>query len=55
MNCTFVQASPTGLQVSDRPANGIKITQIVLHTTEGSYDSAIDGRFQGPTARRRTT
>jgi hypothetical protein len=35
--------------VSNRPANGIKITQIVLHTTESSYDSAIQ-TFQGPNA-----
>ncbi|WP_245687354.1 N-acetylmuramoyl-L-alanine amidase [Streptacidiphilus griseoplanus] len=49
MGCQFVQASSTGLQVSNRPANGIRIDQIVLHTTEGSYDSAIQ-TFQGPNA-----
>jgi N-acetyl-anhydromuramyl-L-alanine amidase AmpD len=47
MDCRFVQASSTGLQVSNRPADGVKIDQIVLHTTEGSYDSAIQ-TFQGP-------
>ncbi|MFJ4988169.1 N-acetylmuramoyl-L-alanine amidase [Streptomyces sp. NPDC088732] len=49
MDCQFVQASSTGVQVSNRPANGIKLTQIVLHTTEGSYDAAIR-TFQGPNA-----
>ena len=49
LDCQFVQASSTGVQVSNRPADGIKITQIVLHTTEGSYDSAIT-TFQGPNA-----
>jgi hypothetical protein len=49
LDCTFVQASSTGVQVSNRPANGVKIDQIVLHFTEGSYDSAIQ-TFQGPNA-----
>ncbi|MFC1419098.1 N-acetylmuramoyl-L-alanine amidase [Streptacidiphilus cavernicola] len=49
LDCQFVQASSTGVQVSNRPANGIRIDQIVLHTTEGSYDSAIT-TFQGPNA-----
>jgi N-acetyl-anhydromuramyl-L-alanine amidase AmpD len=49
LDCQFVQASSTGLQVSNRPADGIRIDQIVLHTTEGSYDSAI-ATFQGPNA-----
>ncbi|MEV0280954.1 N-acetylmuramoyl-L-alanine amidase [Streptomyces sp. NPDC050610] len=41
MNCKFVPAAASNGQVSNRPANGIKITQIVLHTTEGSYEDAI--------------
>ncbi|MYS22303.1 N-acetylmuramoyl-L-alanine amidase [Streptomyces sp. DvalAA-14] len=49
LDCQFVQASSTGLQVSNRPANGITINQIVLHTTESSYDSTIQ-TFQGPNA-----
>ncbi|MFF9478929.1 N-acetylmuramoyl-L-alanine amidase [Streptomyces sp. NPDC014733] len=42
LTCTFVPAAAANGQVSDRPANGVKITQIVLHTTEGSYDNAIE-------------
>jgi hypothetical protein len=41
VDCAFVQAGSSGLQVSNRPANGIKITQIIIHTTESPYDSAI--------------
>lgn len=41
MDCRFVAAAPSNAQVSNRPANGIKITQIIIHTTEGSYDDAI--------------
>ncbi|MFG2225837.1 N-acetylmuramoyl-L-alanine amidase [Streptomyces sp. NPDC048644] len=41
MTCRFIPAAASNGQVSDRPANGIKITQIVLHTTEGSYENAI--------------
>jgi N-acetyl-anhydromuramyl-L-alanine amidase AmpD len=43
MNCTFdpVTIAANG-QVSDRPANGIKIDRIVLHTAEGSFASAKD-------------
>ncbi|GAA3197629.1 MULTISPECIES: N-acetylmuramoyl-L-alanine amidase [Streptomyces] len=42
LTCTFVPAAAANGQVSDRPANGVKITQIVLHTTEGSYDNAVE-------------
>lgn len=47
MDCQFVAADPSNGQVSDRPANGIKITEIVLHTTETSYDNTIT-TFQTP-------
>ncbi|WP_405781338.1 N-acetylmuramoyl-L-alanine amidase [Streptomyces sp. NBC_00859] len=47
MNCRFVAADPSNGQVSDRPANGMKITQIIIHTTEGSYDGSIR-TFQTP-------
>ncbi|MFE2377446.1 N-acetylmuramoyl-L-alanine amidase [Streptomyces sp. NPDC059398] len=47
MDCKFVAADPSNGQVSDRPANGIKINQIIIHTTEGSYDEAIK-TFQTP-------
>jgi hypothetical protein len=50
MDCRFVQAGSSGLQVSNRPANGIKITQIVIHTTESSYDSAIETFQAGGTS-----
>ncbi|MER7179164.1 N-acetylmuramoyl-L-alanine amidase [Streptomyces hyaluromycini] len=39
--CTFVPASPSNGQVSNRPANGIRIDTIVIHDTEGSYDGSI--------------
>ncbi|MEU9383543.1 N-acetylmuramoyl-L-alanine amidase [Streptomyces sp. NPDC048279] len=39
--CTFVPGSQAGLQVSDRPANGIKIDTIVIHDLEGTYDSGV--------------
>ncbi|MEU9455272.1 N-acetylmuramoyl-L-alanine amidase [Streptomyces sp. NPDC048277] len=39
--CTFVPASPSNGQVSNRPANGIRIDSIVIHDTETSYDTAI--------------
>lgn len=45
--CTFVPASPSNGQVSNRPANGIRIDSIVIHDTEGSYDSAITS-FEQP-------
>ena len=47
MNCRFVPADPSNGQVADRPANGIKITEIVLHTTEVSYEDTIK-IFQKP-------
>ncbi|MFF4901841.1 N-acetylmuramoyl-L-alanine amidase [Streptomyces sp. NPDC001068] len=39
--CTFVPGSQAGLQVSNRPANGIKIDTIVIHDLEGTYDSGV--------------
>ncbi|MEU2622134.1 N-acetylmuramoyl-L-alanine amidase [Streptomyces sp. NPDC007157] len=39
--CSFVPASPSNGQVSNRPANGIRIDSIVIHDTESSYDAAI--------------
>lgn len=41
MDCTFdpVTVAANG-QISDRPANGIQIDRIVLHTAEGSFASA---------------
>ncbi|MFI1168457.1 N-acetylmuramoyl-L-alanine amidase [Streptomyces sp. NPDC020801] len=39
--CSFVPASPANGQVSNRPANGIRIDSIVIHDVEGSYDGAI--------------
>ncbi|MFG3017108.1 N-acetylmuramoyl-L-alanine amidase [Streptomyces sp. NPDC048254] len=45
--CTFVAAAPSNGQVSDRPANGIRIDSIVIHDTETSYDTAIS-LFQKP-------
>ncbi|WP_415924552.1 N-acetylmuramoyl-L-alanine amidase [Streptomyces sp. MI02-7b] len=41
--CTFVPGSPAGMQVSNRPANGIKIDTIVIHDLEGTYDSGVAG------------
>lgn len=41
VDCTFVPAAPSNGQVSDRPANGIRIDTIVIHDTESSYDAAI--------------
>lgn len=39
--CTFVPGSPVGLQVSNRPANGIRIDTIVIHDLESSYDAGV--------------
>ncbi|MEH0638691.1 N-acetylmuramoyl-L-alanine amidase [Streptomyces bottropensis] len=39
--CTFLPAAPSNGQVSNRPANGIRIDSIVIHDTEGSYNAAI--------------
>ncbi|NUP36945.1 MAG: transglycosylase SLT domain-containing protein [Streptomyces sp.] len=41
VDCTFVPAAASNGQVSNRPANGIKIDTIVIHDTESSYDAAI--------------
>ncbi|MFJ9558880.1 N-acetylmuramoyl-L-alanine amidase [Streptomyces fuscichromogenes] len=49
VRCTFLQASARSLQVSDRPANGIRIDTIVIHDTESSYDSTVT-TFQNPTS-----
>ncbi|MFF4490628.1 N-acetylmuramoyl-L-alanine amidase [Streptomyces sp. NPDC001544] len=49
VSCTFVAASPSNGQVSNRPANGIRIDSIVIHDTESSYESAISA-FQTPGA-----
>ncbi|MBY8880855.1 N-acetylmuramoyl-L-alanine amidase [Actinacidiphila acidipaludis] len=43
VQCTFAAGSPAGVQVSDRPANGIKIDTIVIHDLEGSYDAGVAG------------
>ncbi|MEU6194957.1 N-acetylmuramoyl-L-alanine amidase [Streptomyces sp. NPDC047061] len=40
--CTFVPAAPSNGQVSNRPANGIRIDSIVIHDTETSYDAAVN-------------
>ncbi|KUJ55853.1 amidase [Streptomyces sp. NRRL F-5122] len=47
VECTFVPAAPSNGQVSNRPANGIRIDSIVIHDTESSYESAI-ATFQNP-------
>jgi hypothetical protein len=47
VDCTFVPADPTNGQVSDRPANNIRIDTIGIHDTESSYESAIS-TFQQP-------
>ncbi|WP_399894416.1 N-acetylmuramoyl-L-alanine amidase [Streptomyces sp. BBFR51] len=47
LDCTFVPAAPGNGQVSDRPANGVRIDQIVIHDTESPYESAI-ATFQNP-------
>ncbi|MFJ5220994.1 N-acetylmuramoyl-L-alanine amidase [Streptomyces sp. NPDC088354] len=41
VDCTFAPAAPSNGQVSNRPANGIRIDSIVIHDTESSYASAI--------------
>lgn len=41
VDCTFVPAAASNGQVSNRPANGIRIDSIVIHDTESSYASAI--------------
>lgn len=47
VTCTFVPAAASNGQVSDRPANGVRIDTIVIHDTESSYQSAIS-TFQNP-------
>ncbi|MFJ8787747.1 N-acetylmuramoyl-L-alanine amidase [Streptomyces sp. NPDC102462] len=47
LDCTFIPAAAANGQVSDRPANGIRIDSIVIHDTESSYESAINS-FQTP-------
>ncbi|MFE0633296.1 N-acetylmuramoyl-L-alanine amidase [Streptomyces sp. NPDC058864] len=47
VDCTFVPAASSNGQVSNRPANGIRIDTIVIHDIEGSYESAI-ATFQTP-------
>lgn len=45
--CNFIPAAPSNGQVSNRPANGIRIDQIVIHDLEGSYEHGIT-TFQTP-------
>ncbi|AWW43252.1 N-acetylmuramoyl-L-alanine amidase [Streptomyces cadmiisoli] len=47
MDCTFVPAAASNGQVSNRPANGIRLDSIIIHDTESSYESAIN-TFQTP-------
>jgi hypothetical protein len=47
VDCTFVPVDPSNGQVSNRPANGIRIYTIVIHDTESSYASAVS-TFQKP-------
>ncbi|MFL9657026.1 N-acetylmuramoyl-L-alanine amidase [Streptomyces sp. PB17] len=49
LDCTFVPAAPGNGQASNRPANGVRIDQIVIHDTESPYESAI-ATFQDPTS-----
>ncbi|WP_405655323.1 N-acetylmuramoyl-L-alanine amidase [Streptomyces sp. NBC_00019] len=43
VRCTFVTGSPAGGQVSERPANGIRIDTIVIHDLETTYDAGVAG------------
>ncbi|WP_294011749.1 N-acetylmuramoyl-L-alanine amidase, partial [Streptomyces sp.] len=43
VRCTFVAGSPAGRQVSNRPANGIRIDTIVIHDLETTYDAGVTG------------
>ncbi|MFG2356849.1 N-acetylmuramoyl-L-alanine amidase [Streptomyces sp. NPDC048521] len=43
VRCTFVAGSPAGRQVSNRPANGIRIDTIVIHDLETTYDAGVQG------------
>ncbi|WP_328884960.1 N-acetylmuramoyl-L-alanine amidase [Streptomyces sp. NBC_00316] len=47
LDCVFIPAAAANGQVSNRPANGIRIDSIVIHDTESSYESAIS-TFQTP-------
>ncbi|WUX01632.1 N-acetylmuramoyl-L-alanine amidase [Streptomyces sp. NBC_01450] len=47
VRCAFLPSAVGNSQVSNRPANGIRIDSIVIHDTESSYDSAI-ATFQDP-------
>ncbi|WSA81671.1 N-acetylmuramoyl-L-alanine amidase [Streptomyces sp. NBC_01799] len=47
LDCAFVPAASANGQVSNRPANNIRIDSIVIHDTESSYESAISS-FQTP-------
>ncbi|MFD8836735.1 N-acetylmuramoyl-L-alanine amidase [Streptomyces griseofuscus] len=47
IDCAFLPAAAANGQVSDRPANGIRIDSIVIHDTESSYDAALN-TFQKP-------
>ncbi|MEU8586067.1 N-acetylmuramoyl-L-alanine amidase [Streptomyces sp. NPDC048664] len=47
LGCTFLPAAGANGQVSDRPANGIRIDSIVIHDTESSYDATLNS-FQKP-------
>jgi soluble lytic murein transglycosylase-like protein len=42
VQCTFVPGSPAGIQVANRPANGIRIDTIVIHDLETSYDAGVN-------------
>ena len=47
LDCSFVPAASANGQVSNRPANGIRVDSIVIHDTESSYESAVNA-FQQP-------
>jgi N-acetyl-anhydromuramyl-L-alanine amidase AmpD len=49
VDCSFLPAASTNEQKSDRPSNGIEINEIVIHTTEETYDKTLQ-IFQDPTA-----
>ncbi|WP_237404851.1 N-acetylmuramoyl-L-alanine amidase [Actinacidiphila reveromycinica] len=47
LDCRSAPAATTNYQVANRPADGMTIDYIVIHDTETSYQTAIDG-FQNP-------
>lgn len=50
LDCQFIPANQHGFQTQTRPDDGIKISQIILHATEGAtLQGAID-EFQSPTS-----